>query len=164
MRLGYRTMTEQTAKTVSEILYRQIHQARRTEHLHEIASDLAKSKTWTDRRAFIFFFQHAVTLFPKSIFVPYFWKAYIDLAKDKISQVRILFCQSIPFVKPYIMNDLDRHHELIEILHSLQDSMDRELVEVAEKIDQELITIKPISNLEELEKKKMRFEEELVIR
>lgn len=49
------------------------------------------------------------------------------MGNDKIALVKIALLKSMPIVKPFVMSQLDRHHEMTETLAKLTDDMDSDV-------------------------------------
>lgn len=92
--------------------------------LDKLVSDLSTHKSSFQRRNYIILCTEAVEVFPLPVFFEVFWGRFISLGKDLVTMVKLAYVMALPKVKPYIMSNLDRHHEMSETLNLLRDDMD----------------------------------------
>lgn len=101
------------------------------------------------RKTFIYFCKSAVTSFSRDFFKSNFLQLYLSMSKDKIATVRMEFANSIPHMKPYLDYDVSLNLELMDILNTLKNDSDRDVIEAVEHCDYKLLNQKKKSKEEE---------------
>lgn len=98
------------------------------------------SRSWIQRKAFMYFCKYVVQYMNREFFKKYFMKDYIALAQDKVPHVRMEFANAMLIIKPYFDKDVDLSLELMDILSYLNNNdTDRDVLEAAEHTDFELL-------------------------
>ena len=66
-------------------------------------------------------------------------KEYISCSTDKVPHVRMEFANAMLIIKPYFDTDVDLSLELMDILSTLNNDADRDVLEAVEHTDFELL-------------------------
>ena len=66
-------------------------------------------------------------------------KDYIAMSQDKVPHVRMEFANAMLVIKPHFDPDMDLSLELMDILSSLNNDTDRDVLEAVEHTDFELL-------------------------
>lgn len=75
----------------------------------------------------------------REFFKKFFMKDYIQMSLDKVPHVRMEFANAMLIIKPYFDVDVDLSLELMDILSSLNNDSDRDVLEAVEHTDFELL-------------------------
>lgn len=75
----------------------------------------------------------------REYFKKLFMKEYITCSQDKVPHVRMEFANAMLVIKPYFDTDVDLSLELMDILSTLNNDADRDVLEAVEHTDFELL-------------------------
>lgn len=75
----------------------------------------------------------------RDFFKKYFMKDYISCSQDKVPHVRMEFANAMLIIKPYFDSDVDLSLELMDVLSTLNNDSDRDVLEAVEHTDYELL-------------------------
>ena len=75
----------------------------------------------------------------RDFFKKVFMKEYIVCSADKVPHVRMEFANAMLTIKPYFDSDVDLSLELMDILSTLNNDTDRDVLEAVEHTDFELL-------------------------
>ena len=130
---------EEACHCLAKILKYQHNSTMRDELLGMINKEMCQSANWIQRKAFIYFCKYAVQLMSRDFFKKFFMKDYIQMSLDKVPHVRMEFANAMLTIKPYFDVDVDLSLELMDILSSLNNDSDRDVLEAVEHTDFELL-------------------------
>lgn len=75
----------------------------------------------------------------RTIFEENFYQTYLELAQDKVANVRLEFAKSLIDIKPYLDSKTSINTELIESISKLKYDVNQEVVEATETADFDLL-------------------------
>ena len=136
---GNRETKEASCELLAKILKYQHHTPSREELLNTVMKEMAASTSWVQRKAFIIFCKYAVQNISRDFFKKVFMREYILCSSDKVPHVRMEFAKAMLVIKPYFDSDVDLSLELMDILSTLQEDGDRDVLEAVEHTDFELL-------------------------
>lgn len=136
---GNAEIRQAAAECLSKILLYQYSSSKRQELITLIRQDLAESNSCVLRKTFIYFCKSAILSFSRDFFRNNFLHLYLALSKDKIATVRMEFANSVPFMKPYFDYDMSLNLELMDIINTLKQDSDRDVIECVEQCDYKLL-------------------------
>ena len=164
---GNKEIKEASCNLIAKILKYQHHGPSREELIACITKELIQSQSWVQRKSFIIFCKHAVKYLPRDSFKKHFMKDYIACSQDKVPHVRMEFANAMLVIKPYFDSDVDLTLELMDILTSLANDTDRDVLEAVEHTDFELLQQRKKNKGEtddKLDQEKVAFQKALAIR
>jgi len=68
-------------------------------------TELAQSNAFNMRKTFIYFCRIGAGHFTKQFFIDNFYKSFLALSSDKVSQVRMEFAKSLFEIKPFVEDE-----------------------------------------------------------
>lgn len=136
---GNRETKEASCELLAKIFKSQHHSPSRDELLNTVMKEMAHASNWVQRKAFIYFCKYAVQNISREYFKKLFMKEYISCSTDKVPHVRMEFANAMLIIKPYFDSDVDLSLELMDILSTLNNDADRDVLEAVEHTDFELL-------------------------
>ena len=74
-----------------------------------------------------------------SYFEEHLFEKYLEMCKDQVPQVRLEFARSVLYTKPFLEPNKDKSIFLSEQIDKLKNDKDRDVVDVTENVDYQLL-------------------------
>jgi hypothetical protein len=151
---------------MAQIYHNTYSQQRRSALEETFINEFYQSKSFANRKAFIYLCQSLVQVSSFQKFKDTFLEQYMTLAEDPVAEVRVCFINSVSVVRPFLEKDIDIILKFNNSLNNLRMADKSRLVaQAAERLEQQLIKIKGASNLNPKDEiNRLKFEEALVQR
>jgi hypothetical protein len=119
----------------------------------QVITDLAEAGAFTMRKCFISLCRYGAGKFTRQFFLENFFSNFINLATDKVPNVRIDFAKSMADIRPWFESIQPQQMQLSEICSKLRQDADLDVSDAAENTDFELLKSKKarITKLQEME-------------
>jgi len=136
---GNTALRQASCKCLVRILVHQHDFERRTALAEKINTEFAQSNAFQMRKTFVYFCKLGAGDFTMQFFIENFYKAYLALSGDKVSQVRMEFAKSLFEIKPFVENEQEIKFELMEKIEVLKTDEDCDVAEATDDMDFQLL-------------------------
>lgn len=110
---GNNHLRQKVCKCLVLIMAHQYDPERRSALAKQINEELGESQAFQIRRTFVIFCRCCAGVLTKDYFLETFYDTLIQLAKDRVAQVRMEFAKALTDLKPYIETDQKKDFELM---------------------------------------------------
>lgn len=129
---GNTFVRNQGAKCLAKIITRQHHVPAREELIEFVITKLYQSKNFSHRSTYIQFCVFMIDMIPFSMFNERFGALLFNLHKDKIPKIRADLAKALVVVKPFYDSKEEGALQITDILQTLLQDKNPEVVEAAE--------------------------------
>lgn len=91
-----------SVKCLVQLVVHQYDSTRRHDLIKTVLHELAESNAFTMRKLFLFFCSEGAIQFSRQFFTENFYKAFVDMAEDRIPHVRLEFAKALLTVVPLL--------------------------------------------------------------
>ena len=113
----------------------------------QVNEQLGESGAFQIRRTFVIMCRISAGVLTKDYFLENFYDNFIQMADDRVAQVRMEFAKALIDIKPFIETDQQKDFELMERIDRLKNDTDQDVADATENTDvvllQERKTLSP---------------------